>query len=94
MDAACGILLEELRDRRIGARGLHQLDARVRQLDVGHAHALLLVHLDLPDVEPVDLFQALGGGFEARHRQRHVRQPCNHGRIPFEIAAEAQRRKV
>ena len=33
MDAAFGILLEKLRDRRIGSRRLHELDLRVAEID-------------------------------------------------------------
>src|SRR5687767_8021839 len=78
VDAARGVALEELRDRRIRARGLHQLDAGVRQLDVGHPHALLIVDLRRADIQPVDLFQALRRRVEARHHDGYVAQSGDH----------------
>src|SRR5689334_3992398 len=78
VDASRGVLLEKLRDRRIRARGLHELDAGIRQLDVGEAHALLLVHLRCADLEAVHFFQTCRRRVQARHHDRDVRQSGDH----------------
>ena len=65
MNATFWVAFEKFRDRRIGSRGLHQLDPGVAEIDVGHAHTLLFVDVDVADFQAVSVKQALGGDVEA-----------------------------
>src|SRR6476469_30875 len=78
MYAAARIALEEFRDGRIGARRLHELDLRIAEIDVRHAHALLLVHADFADFQAVFFFELARGGLEVRHNDGHVAESGNH----------------
>src|SRR5215470_5978846 len=79
MDAALGIALEELSDRRIRPRRLHQLDLAASELHVSKAHALLGVHLSWSDGQPVFLVQRARRRFEIRHDDRDMAQSGDHG---------------
>jgi len=52
---AARIAFEKLADRRIRAQRLHELDARITELDVSEAHALRLIHEHLAYREAVNV---------------------------------------
>src|SRR5262249_56469970 len=70
MDAALRIALEELGDRRIPPRRLHQLDLAAAQLDIGETHALLGVDHGRSDAKPVFVVELPRRRFEIRHGNR------------------------
>ena len=69
-----GIALEESRDRRIGPRRLHELDARIAELDVSETHPLLFVHLRRRSSSPYTVFRRAAAASEVRHDDRYMAQ--------------------
>src|SRR5712692_5295778 len=78
MNAALRIALEKFGDRRIRPRWLHQFDLPGAKLDVGEAHALLVVHHARSHLQSVSLAQLPRRYFEIRHDDRDMAQSGDH----------------
>src|SRR5260221_10533080 len=72
MNAAVRIAFEKFCYGRIGARGLHQFDFRVAEIDVGKAHTLLFVDSDRADFKPVFPADLARRGVEAGNDDRNM----------------------
>jgi len=78
MDAAARISFEEFRHRRIRPRRLHQLDLGGAEIDVGEAHALLLVEHALAHDQSISVGERACGGVDVGHDDRHVSKTDSH----------------
>ena len=78
MNTAVRIFLQKLHHRRICARGFHQFDLRIRQLDIRHAHALFGINFNGTDLQAVFLFKPAGGGIQIGNHDGNMTDAGEH----------------
>src|SRR5205823_2685962 len=78
MDAAGGILVEEVGDRRTQAQGLEQLDLGIGKIDEHHRHAVLRLRLGCGYARSQCLAIDTCGSFEVRNGDGDMIETTEH----------------